>query len=101
MAQELAKAGPTVDPSKVACPHCGRSFNPESAEKHINICVKMFGGKNQRLVKGAGQAKAAANPAPGGAARNSASKAGMPPPVPGGGSAVQRQGSRDPSQRKR
>jgi len=65
---------PPPDPNKVTCPHCGRSFNKESAQRHIDICLKTFGSKpgGGRLVRGGGkscnqtagvQAKAAAKPA--------------------------------------
>jgi len=36
----LAVMGP--DESMVSCPHCGRKFNPESAERHINVCRNVF-----------------------------------------------------------
>ena len=29
-----------------ACPHCGRTFNPEPLAKHVKICKKVF--KQQR-----------------------------------------------------
>merc|ERR1719327_1147395 len=97
---------PADDPTKTVCPHCGRSFNKESAQKHIDICLKMFGGKKGgggRLVRGGGRncnstavAQAAQVPT---AARNEtlahgrrtskgndASRGGShgPPPMPGG-----------------
>lgn len=63
---ELAGA----DGDKTTCPHCGRSFADQgNAQKHIDICLKMFGGKAQRLVRGGGkncnprQAPAQAEPA--------------------------------------
>lgn len=59
--QELAAAGgnePESDPSKTVCPHCSRSFNNDSAQRHIDICLKMFGGKKGgggRLMRGGGK----------------------------------------------
>jgi hypothetical protein len=50
--KELGAAGP--DPDKVICPHCGRSFNKESGERHIAICLRTFGGK-ARAKSGAGK----------------------------------------------
>lgn len=32
---------------RVPCPHCGRKFGENAAEKHIAICLKVFGGKNK------------------------------------------------------
>lgn len=55
--QELVAAvgnNPVEDPSKKQCPHCGRSFNIDAAQRHIDICLKTFGGKNKRLVRGGG-----------------------------------------------
>jgi len=51
----VAAANAAPDPDKTVCPHCGRSFNNESAERHINICLKTFGGKAQRLMRGGGK----------------------------------------------
>lgn len=59
--QELSAIGgndPANDPSKLVCPHCGRSFNKEAGARHVEICVKTFGGKKGgggRLVRGAGK----------------------------------------------
>lgn len=103
LSKELGAAGPAkADPSKTACPHCGRSFNKESAEKHINICLKMFGGKNQRLVKGGGANSQATvqSKAPSGAPKIPSNKAGMPPAAPEP-AALQRKGSRGPGQKSR
>jgi len=85
---ELGAAGqddPANDPSKTICPHCGRSFNNDSAQRHINICEKTFGGKKGnggRLVRGGGkaggltgQSKVAAEVPT--AARNDATKAAV------------------------
>jgi len=52
--KELDKAGAQPDPDKTQCPHCGRTFNKDSAERHINICLKTFGTKAGRLVRGGG-----------------------------------------------
>lgn len=48
---------PPPDPNKTTCPHCGRSFNKESAQRHIDICLKTFGSKpgGGRLVRGGGK----------------------------------------------
>lgn len=36
-------SGPApVDPSLVPCPHCGRKFNEEAANRHIPICKNVF-----------------------------------------------------------
>eukprot|EP00746_Dinoflagellata_sp_MGD_P008030 gnl/MRDRNA2_/MRDRNA2_116003_c0_seq1.p1 gnl/MRDRNA2_/MRDRNA2_116003_c0~~gnl/MRDRNA2_/MRDRNA2_116003_c0_seq1.p1 ORF type:complete len:504 (-),score=101.92 gnl/MRDRNA2_/MRDRNA2_116003_c0_seq1:39-1550(-) len=45
-----------IDPDKIKCPHCGRTFNKTAGERHIAICVKMFGSKpgGGRLQKGGG-----------------------------------------------
>mmetsp|Transcript_117582 Transcript_117582/g.332646 ORF Transcript_117582/g.332646 Transcript_117582/m.332646 type:complete len:327 (+) Transcript_117582:230-1210(+) len=96
-----AAAGPApIDPDKVQCPHCGRTFNKESAERHINICVKMFGGKpgGGRLVRGGGRgcqtgnegADAGGNPSARSASALRAGAAGAPPP--GGGNPGNRRG---------
>lgn len=38
------------------CPHCGRTFNAEAAERHIAICQKTFGKPGGgRLVRGGGK----------------------------------------------
>jgi len=37
----------TPDPSLVSCPHCSRSFNKASAERHIACCKKVFGKTNK------------------------------------------------------
>ncbi|CAE8584634.1 unnamed protein product, partial [Polarella glacialis] len=42
------------DADKTKCPHCGRTFNKDAGERHIAICVKTFGNKGGRLVKGGG-----------------------------------------------
>jgi len=31
---------PTIDPSLVPCPHCGRRFNENAAQRHIPICAR-------------------------------------------------------------
>jgi endogenous inhibitor of DNA gyrase (YacG/DUF329 family) len=41
------------DPSLVPCPHCGRSFNPKAAERHIPQCQNIR-AKPTTLRKGAG-----------------------------------------------
>lgn len=53
---EVKKDEAETDPDKIKCPHCGRTFNKSAGERHINICVKMFGGKpgGGRLQKGGG-----------------------------------------------
>jgi len=90
--QQLAAAGgndPANDPSKMQCPHCGRTFNKEAGQRHIDICLKTFGGKKGgagRLVRGGGKnasivAAAASVPT---AARNDASaKSSAPRPKVG------------------
>jgi len=57
VAQQLSMAGNRLDPDKIKCQHCGRTFNKEAGERHIAICVKTFGKKpgGGRLVRGGGQ----------------------------------------------
>lgn len=57
--EELGSA--SVADDKTTCPHCGRSFNKDSAERHIAICLKMFAGRpgGGRLVRGGGKTAAA------------------------------------------
>lgn len=40
-----------VDPSLVPCPHCARKFNPISAEKHIQICQRVFKRSTTRSAR--------------------------------------------------
>lgn len=63
--QKELGANTSVDPDKCACPHCGRTFNKEAAERHINICLKTFGSNKGRLVRGGGTNAAAGGPAVG------------------------------------
>eukprot|EP00923_Selenidium_pygospionis_P026788 GHVN01048006.1.p1 GENE.GHVN01048006.1~~GHVN01048006.1.p1 ORF type:complete len:299 (-),score=34.74 GHVN01048006.1:299-1102(-) len=44
------------DPSKVACPHCDRKFNAESADRHIAVCARVFTNK-PKAKAGAGVGK--------------------------------------------
>lgn len=85
---QAVQAAAPPDPNKVTCPHCGRSFNKESAEKHINICLKMFGGKpgGGRLERGGGKSCMNAAAASGAAPSTSAPRRGRAgaPPRPGG-----------------
>jgi len=52
-----SEPGDSVDPDKSKCPHCGRTFNKEAAERHIAVCVKTFGSKpgGGRLLRGGGK----------------------------------------------
>jgi len=52
-----SEPGDVVDPDKSKCPHCGRTFNKEAAERHIAVCVKTFGSKpgGGRLLRGGGK----------------------------------------------
>lgn len=94
MQNELAVAAPAeVDPDKVKCPHCGRSFNKEAGERHIAICVKTFGSKpgGGRLNKGGGMTGMSGSnpPAPASASASAAAAApaparAAPPAGPGG-----------------
>mmetsp|Transcript_21705 Transcript_21705/g.39836 ORF Transcript_21705/g.39836 Transcript_21705/m.39836 type:complete len:730 (-) Transcript_21705:200-2389(-) len=55
MEKKLEAAG-GADSNMTKCPHCGRTFNKEAAERHIPICLKTFGSKagGGRLPKGGG-----------------------------------------------
>eukprot|EP00928_Gymnodinium_smaydae_P098605 TRINITY_DN9203_c0_g1_i1.p1 TRINITY_DN9203_c0_g1~~TRINITY_DN9203_c0_g1_i1.p1 ORF type:complete len:510 (+),score=150.29 TRINITY_DN9203_c0_g1_i1:35-1531(+) len=79
-AAAAAGAAAAPDPDKTTCPHCGRSFNNAAAERHIAICVKMFGGKpgGGRLVRGGGMNCNANSKPTGAAAGGRASQAGAP-----------------------
>merc|ERR1711957_174212 len=70
---ELGAAGPAVDPSKVVCPHCSRSFNKEAGERHVAICQNLNAKKGARLVKGGGTSASAAKVGPPTAAQRSRS----------------------------
>mmetsp|Transcript_59796 Transcript_59796/g.142352 ORF Transcript_59796/g.142352 Transcript_59796/m.142352 type:complete len:1034 (+) Transcript_59796:90-3191(+) len=63
MEQKLEAAG-GADSNLTKCPHCGRTFNKEAAERHIPICLKTFGSKagGGRLPKGGGQGAHAGKP---------------------------------------
>eukprot|EP00927_Polykrikos_kofoidii_P030494 TRINITY_DN26204_c0_g1_i1.p1 TRINITY_DN26204_c0_g1~~TRINITY_DN26204_c0_g1_i1.p1 ORF type:complete len:491 (+),score=78.20 TRINITY_DN26204_c0_g1_i1:249-1721(+) len=56
--KELATAGPSdaVDPGMVKCPNCGRTFNKESGERHMNICKAKPAARLQKAGGGAGGA---------------------------------------------
>lgn len=85
MKEELKTAPATVDPDKFQCPHCGRTFNKEAGERHVNICLKTFGGKATKLVRGGGKNCNAGPPkAPPAAAPAAADREpppGRPPPA--------------------
>eukprot|EP01038_Epipyxis_sp_PR26KG_P007238 gene7238-9869_t len=44
---------PTIDPSYIQCPTCGRSFNQKAGERHIPQCKNII-NKPSRLSRGAG-----------------------------------------------
>lgn len=88
----MGGSDPANDPTKTQCPHCRRTFNKDSAQRHIDICLKTFGSKagGGRLVRGGGKncnpaAKAA--PAPTNQSRNNSVASQQarraPPPMPG------------------
>lgn len=41
---------PNSNDERVECPDCGRKFLPESLEKHVNICKKVFMSKRKQFV---------------------------------------------------
>jgi hypothetical protein len=49
----FAAVEPTVDPSLVPCPHCGRSFNETAAERHIPKCTSIK-ARPKMLKRGGG-----------------------------------------------
>eukprot|EP01068_Selenidium_serpulae_P010407 Selendium_serpulae@DN5457_c0_g1_i1.p1 len=65
--EEIEKAQAVLDAlppdtSKVACPHCDRKFNAESADRHISVCARVFAQKPGAAAKPKGKAKAEAKP---------------------------------------
>jgi len=43
LAQQLAQEEAKTDNNLRQCPSCSKSFNPESFQKHVKICDKVFG----------------------------------------------------------
>ena len=42
-------ANPSSHDDRIECPDCGRKFQPESYDKHVNICKKVFINKRKQF----------------------------------------------------
>lgn len=76
-AQAVLSALPP-DPTKVTCPHCDRKFNAESAERHINVCARVFSAKPKGKAKAEASTAASSSKAAQPKAKTKAKSKGKP-----------------------
>lgn len=47
--ESVEGVNPTSQDDRIECPDCGRKFQPESYDKHVNICKKVFINKRKQF----------------------------------------------------